>query len=124
MADVREKYQYTAKEQLCAVVGELDDPYCQSQELLQIDFANGGNAVIYGVAGSGKENFLSTMLYSMYLDYDAKKLNTYILDFGAETLRMFENAPQTGAVVVDGEDDKIINRAVAKYAAARFFWVI
>ena len=107
LADVREKYQYTAKEQLCAVVGELDDPYCQSQELLQIDFANGGNAVIYGVAGSGKENFLSTMLYSMYLDYDAKKLNTYILDFGAETLRMFENAPQTGAVVVDGEDDKI-----------------
>ena len=105
--EVQRKYKYQKKTGLCAVIGELDDPYCQSQELLLADFSENGNAVVYGVSGSGKEKFLITMLYSLYTDYSAKELNTYILDFGAETLRMFENAPQTGDVIVDGENDRI-----------------
>lgn len=92
---------------LLAVVGELDDPYTQSQRLLTVDFAEAGNVLIYGAAGSGKEMMLHAILYSLYRNYSPGELNAYILDFGAETLKMFEGAPHTGSVMIDGESEKI-----------------
>lgn len=104
-----DKYSFTAGEKngLLAVIGELDDPYTQSQCLLTVDFTEAGNVLIYGAAGSGKEMMLNAVLYSLYKNYSPAELNTYILDFGAETLKMFESAPQTGSVMIDGENEKI-----------------
>ena len=102
------KYAYSVgKGGLKAAVGELDDPYTQSQRLLDINFTEGGNTVIYGAAGSGKEMMLQTILYFLYRNYTPTELNAYILDFGAETLKMFESAPHTGSVMIDGESEKI-----------------
>lgn len=104
-----QKYTYKvgAESGLRAVIGELDDPYTQSQRLLDINFTEAGNVLIYGAAGSGKEMMLSAMLYSLYGSYTPSELNAYILDFGAETLKMFESAPHTGSVMIDGESEKI-----------------
>ena len=33
----------------------------QKQNLLTIPFTNEGNVLLYGMAGSGKENFITTM---------------------------------------------------------------
>lgn len=106
---LREKYEYKKGKELVAAVGELDDPYRQTQELLTVDFSQNGNVLIYGTAGSGKELFLTTMLYSLFSDYSAEKINTYVLDFGAETLKAFAKAPQMGEVIIDGEEDKVEN---------------
>lgn len=107
--ELTEKYLWKASEEygLRAVIGELDDPYTQSQKLLDVNFTETGNVLIYGATGSGKEMMLSAILYSLYKDYSPSEINAYILDFGAETMKMFDNAPHTGGVMVDGEDEKI-----------------
>ncbi|MCM1191148.1 MAG: type VII secretion protein EssC [Butyrivibrio sp.] len=102
-----EKYSFRADGGLRAVIGELDDPYTQSQRLLDVNFAETGNVLIFGAAGSGKEMMLGAILYSLYRNYTPAELNAYILDFGAETLKMFESAPHTGSVMIDGESEKI-----------------
>lgn len=103
------KYAYTKDKGyvLAPVVGELDDPYNQKQEILTVPFTENGNALVYGSAGSGKNTFLMTMLYSLYRNHDGSELNTYLLDFGAETLSCFAEAPQVGEVILDGETVKM-----------------
>lgn len=41
---------------------------------------------------------LSSIIYSTITSHDSKEVNFYILDFGAETLTMFRNAPHVGDV--------------------------
>jgi len=89
------------------VVGELDDPFNQSQGILSVPLSEQGNVVVYGSAGSGKNSFITTMLYSLYMHHDGAELNTYILDFGAEALQCFSDAPQTGEILLNGDDEKI-----------------
>ena len=88
-------------------VGELDDPYNQRQDILTVPLTEKGNVLIYGNAGSGKNTFLTTLLYSLYRSHDGSELHTYICDFGAESLKCFEKAPQTGEVILNGEEDKL-----------------
>ncbi|MCD8098410.1 MAG: type VII secretion protein EssC, partial [Lachnospiraceae bacterium] len=103
---LEEKYQCQADGLLNPVIGEVDDPFNQSQRLLTLPLSAVGNAICYGIAGSGKESFLIALLYSLYRDHSSMEVNTYILDFGAETLRMFAKAPQTGDVIVSNEEEK------------------
>lgn len=91
------------------VIGELDDPFNQSQKVLTLPISEGGNTIIYGVAGSGKLTFITTMVYELIRNHSAEYLNLYILDFGAETLKMFEKAPQVGGVLLSSENEKVIN---------------
>lgn len=107
VASLAKKYKYHSDERLNPIIGELDDPFNQRQALLTLPITDKGNVILYGVAGSGKELFLTTMLYSLYQYYPADCLNAYVLDFGAETLRMFQNAPQTGGVVFSDEHEKL-----------------
>ncbi|MBD5532352.1 MAG: type VII secretion protein EssC [Lachnospiraceae bacterium] len=113
-ADIRvdelmKKYSYIAADQsgLRAVIGELDDPYRQDQQLLDVNFAETGNVLIYGAAGTGKEMMLHAILYSLCKEYTPEKFNAYIMDFGAETMRMYEGVPHIGSVMIDGEGEKI-----------------
>ena len=94
---------------LVAYVGELDNPYRQSKEIMNVDFTALGNTLIYGMPGSGDEMFISAVIYSLYSMYKADMLNTYLIDFGTETLNVFLQAPHTGGVVVDGENEKMDN---------------
>ena len=68
-----------------------------------------GNTVVYGVAGSGKTTFLTTLIYSLIEDHTPEELNLYILDFGSETLRSFAKAPHVGDVLLSHEAEKINN---------------
>lgn len=106
---LEEKYQYQPGFALNPIIGELDDPFNQDQRLLTLPLGERGNAICYGGAGSGKEEFLIAILYSLYKSYTSDELNTYILDFGSETLQMFQQAPHTGDIVFSGEDEKLGN---------------
>lgn len=107
--ELERKYGYRESEMPEPIIGELDDPFNQDQRLLTMAFAQKGNAICYGNAGSGKEALLMTVLYSLYRTNSSDRVNVYILDFGAQTLQAFESAPQTGGVIVSGEDEKITN---------------
>ena len=107
---LREKYGYQPQKFVInPIIGELDDPNNQRQDILTLPLSLDGNTIIYGAAGTGKELMLSTIIYSTIVDHTPDEVNFYILDFGAETLRAFANAPQVGDVVLSSEEEKIGN---------------
>ena len=91
------------------VVGEYDDPFNQKQSILTIPFSEEGNCLIYGASGNGKTTFLTALAYSLLKNHSAEELNLYIMDFGSETLKIFEKAPQVGGVMVSSDEEKITN---------------
>lgn len=105
-----EKYKYKKESFIInPVIGEYDNPNMQSQHLLTIPISKKGNVLLYGTAGSGKENFIITMVYSSMLYYLPKELNFYIIDFGSESLRVLKNSPLVGDVIYPDEVDKVKN---------------
>lgn len=91
------------------VVGEYDDPFNQKQGVLTIPFSSEGNCLIYGATGNGKTTFLTSLCYSLIKNHTADELNLYIMDYGSETLRAFEKAPQVGGVMVSSDEEKTVN---------------
>lgn len=104
------KYKYSKENfVLNPIIGEYDAPENQMQGLLTLPISKGGNTLIYGSAGSGKEMLLTTMLYSMMLTYYKEEVNVYILDFGAEVLNCFRKTPIVGDIISSGDVEKIKN---------------
>lgn len=108
LGKVEKQFGYQADENnIEPMVGIYDDPYNQRQGPVTISLSKDGNCVLYGAGGSGKEEFLMTLCYSLIKHYTADILNLYIVDFGSETLRALEGAPHVGGVVLLGEDEKL-----------------
>jgi len=103
------------------LIGEVDDPAKQRRFPLNLALTDDGNTVIYGSAGGGKATFITTMVYDLICAHSVEYLNLYLLDFGAETLRAFKNAPQVGDVVFSDESEKIRNlfKMLRKEVSAR-----
>ncbi len=91
------------------VIGEYDDPYHQSQGIVTLPISKNGNTIVYGISGSGKTTFLTTLLYSIISQYSSDEINLYIMDFASETLKAYQEAPQIGDVVLSYEEEKIKN---------------
>ena len=107
---LKEKYNVkTEKNVINPIIGEYDDPDNQKQNVLTLPLSKEGNTIVFGSAGSGKELMLSSIVYSSISSHDSKEINFYILDFGAETLNMFKNAPHVGEVILSTEIEKINN---------------
>ena len=107
---LKSKYNYNKQNFIInPVIGEYDDPDNQKQYVLTLPFSNLGNALVYGITGSGKEEFLSTLLYSCMTTYTVTELNFYLLDLGSEALRIFETSPMVGDIAYLNDTDKINN---------------
>lgn len=91
------------------VIGEYDDPFNQKQGVLTVPFTAEGNCLVYGATGNGKTTFLTSLCYSLIKNHTADELNLYIMDYGSETLKAFEAAPQVGGVVISSDEEKTIN---------------
>ena len=108
--ELKSKYNYKfQKNEINPVIGEYDDPDNQQQNLLTLPLSRDGNTIIFGTGGSGKELMLTSIIYSSITTHDSSEINFYILDFGAETLTMFKNAPHVGEVLLASESEKIDN---------------
>ena len=104
------KYNYNQEKYIIEpIIGEYDVPENQFQDKLTINLNNCGNVVIYGNAGSGKENLLETLIYSTCIYHSTDEVNFYILDFGAEVLSVFNKMPQVGDIATALEKDKLIS---------------
>ena len=108
--NLKEKYHiHVEKNNINPIIGEYDDPDNQRQNVLTLPLSKEGNTIVFGSAGSGKELLLSSIVYSTIVSHDSKEVNFYIMDFGAETLTMFKNAPHVGDVILSTEKEKIDN---------------
>ena len=104
------KYNYVKENFVInPVIGEYDDPSNQSQGLLTLPITNEGNVILYGMADSGRDEFLQSLVYSMITTYTSDELNLYLLDYGAETLMNFSDAPQVGDVILNVDEEKLNN---------------
>ena len=104
------KKKYNHKEfmyQINPIIGEYDEPFNQRQWLLTFNLSDLANYVIYGIAGSGKELMLTTMLYSIITNHTPDEVNSYILDCGAGALKIFNKAPHVGDILSISDYEKI-----------------
>ena len=104
------KYNYTKKDYIInPIIGEYDDPANQSQGMLTLPITTNGNAIIYGMADSGRDEFLQGLVYSIINTHAPEEVNLYLLDYGAETMINFKDAPQVGDVILNSDDEKLNN---------------
>jgi len=108
--DLKTKYNYeTTKFKINPIIGEYDDPKNQRQDLLTLPITENGNTLIYGMAGSGKENMLTTIISSVIAYHSVDEVNFYIMDYGSETLKMFKDTPHVGDISTIDTPEKQIN---------------
>ena len=108
--DLMNKYKYQKENFVInPIIGEFDVPSMQQQYLLTLPLSKEGNALIYGSAGSGKENLVTTLLYSSMINYTPQEVNYYLVDFGSESLNMFKNSPIIGDILHVDDKDKLNN---------------
>ena len=107
---LKEKYGFKAiKNDINPIIGEYDDPDNQKQNVLTLPLSKEGNTIVFGSGGSGKDLMLASIVYSCISTHDSREVNFYILDFGAETLTMFRQAPHVGEVILSSDAEKIAN---------------
>lgn len=98
--NVKKQYQFKREQfKLNPVIGIYDDPYNQSQNICTLPIYNLGNIAIYGEVGSGKELFLQSLVYSLSSTYTINECNIFILDYGAQILKICEGNPMVGNVI-------------------------
>ena len=106
LGEINNKGRYVP---LNPVIGKRDDLYNRIQEVMTVPFAEKGNLVVYGAAGSGLDMFFISLIYSLVYAYDSTQVNLYILDFDAGFLKTFANAPQVGNVVTSEDEIEVRN---------------
>ncbi|MBR2587815.1 MAG: type VII secretion protein EssC [Bacilli bacterium] len=108
--NLKKKYAYKAIPNIInPIIGEYDDPNNQKQGLLTLPLSKKGNSIIYGIGGSGKEELLTTLIYSTISEHSVNEVNFYILDFGSEILNVFKKAPHIGDIAISEDKEKIEN---------------
>ncbi len=107
--DIKKKYNYKPYPYyINPTIGEYDNPAEQLQGILNLSISD-GNTLIYGNTGSGKENLLTTIIWSSCVEHTPDEVNLYIIDCGAETLKMFYKFPHVGDIATIDDEEKIYN---------------
>ncbi|SHH03483.1 DNA segregation ATPase FtsK/SpoIIIE, S-DNA-T family [Jatrophihabitans endophyticus] len=112
------------------VIGVLDRPAAQAQGPALLDYAHAGNVLAFGASGSGKTELLRTVAVSAALT-DAVAPSVYAIDFGGGALGTLATLPVVGAVIGEGEPERVMrllrmlraavadrNRLLASHGAA------
>lgn len=89
------------------VIGRMDDPENQSQMPLSIDFAEQGHIAVVGTIVSGKSTMLQTMAFALLEKFSPRYINIYAIDFSSKMMTAFADAPHTGGVMCEGDEEKI-----------------
>ncbi|RLC75194.1 MAG: hypothetical protein DRI81_12525 [Chloroflexi bacterium] len=93
---------------LGAVLGLVDDPAHQRQSplLLELDQQD-GQLIVAGAPGSGKEMWLRTLVTSLAHTHTPDELHFYLLEFGGQALKLFENLPHVGGLFTPLDDERV-----------------
>ncbi len=88
-----------------AVLGLLDEPAAQRQDLFALDLEAEGSVLVYGASGAGKTAFLRTLALSLARAGGPDDVQLFGLDFATRGLTTLEQLPHCGSVI-SGEDEE------------------
>ncbi len=91
---------------LSVTVGKADIPGMQEQREMLHHFERDGNLLFAASAGFGKTVFLTTVLISLALTYDADDVNFYILDFGNHGCMPMKELLHTAEYISADDDER------------------
>lgn len=98
------------------VLGVVDDPDRQSQEVTHFRPDESGNIVYFGTGGSGKTTALRSLATAASITPSGGPVHIYGLDFAGGGLRMLEALPNVGSII-DGDDEERVARLMRKLRA-------
>src|SRR5579885_3336263 len=89
-------------------MGLIDRPTEQRQEPFLLDMPRqGGHVLVAGASGTGKSTFLRTLVTSLIMTHSPSQLHLYMIDFGGQSLRVFEKLPHVGGIFGESDEDYI-----------------
>ncbi|MGI6216402.1 MAG: type VII secretion protein EssC [Coriobacteriales bacterium] len=110
LASVESKYGFERQDTgLVAVIGAIDDPERQRQDIFTANLSAVGNVMLYGSQGSGVDSLAATMAFSLCKEYLPEEINIYLIDLGDGSLAALGKLPQCGGVVLPGDDELLSN---------------
>lgn len=95
------------------VVGMVDDPSRQAQYPLELNFAQKGSIVLYGMPVSGKSTFVQTLVASIAATHSPDDCQITWLDFGGNTTRCFKALPHCAGNIFHQTDEAQVLGALA-----------
>lgn len=108
--EIEKEYAYTSTQyNVEAVIGKYDAPEKQEQGIVKYNYLEQGNTIIYGTSSSERELFLNALIYSTTKNYSPEEINFYMVDYGSEALRVYEDAPHFGGMVHMADTEKFNN---------------
>ncbi|MEV6598529.1 type VII secretion protein EccCb [Actinoplanes sp. NPDC051346] len=96
------------------VLGVLDRPLHQDQQLLVMDFGGTqSNLALVGAPQTGRSTLLRTAMLSAMLTHTPEEMQFYCIDFGGGTLHPFVSTPHVGSVA-GRSDEELVRRTFAE----------
>ena len=89
------------------VLGVLDDPEDQSQEVEYFRPDTDGHIAFYGASGSGKTTALRSLAIAAGITPSSGPVNVYALDFAGGGLDMLKKLPSVGNVIQGDDEERI-----------------
>ncbi len=92
---------------IIALVGMVDIPSKQRQEVGKYDITKDGNLAIFGGPGMGKSSLIQTIVMDLARQFSPETLNFYIFDFGASALFSLRQLPHVADFFSVDDEEKL-----------------
>ncbi|MGG0650752.1 type VII secretion protein EssC [Bacillus mycoides] len=96
-----------AKSDLEPMLGIVDIPEMQAQELLQLNLTKEGHLAVFASPGYGKSTFLQTIVMGLARKHSPEHLHVYLLDFGTNGLLALKGLPHVADTFMVDDLEKI-----------------
>ncbi|CAN5680413.1 type VII secretion protein EccC [soil metagenome] len=108
---------YQSTDHLVAAIGLADHSFEQRRSTLAAELSGAaGNVAVVGAPQSGKSTVLRTIVTSLALQHDPRRIQFYCLDFGGGGLATLTELPHVG-VVAGRRDVDLVRRTVTEVSA-------
>jgi S-DNA-T family DNA segregation ATPase FtsK/SpoIIIE len=95
-----------AKSPLRPVVGTVDVPSMQTQDILRLDLSRDGHLALFASPGYGKSTFLQTLVMGLSRRHSPDHLHVYLLDLGTNGLLPLRGLPQVADTLTIEDSEK------------------
>ncbi|MEY8700185.1 type VII secretion protein EssC [Streptococcus ferus] len=95
------------KQSIKAILGLIDIPSRQKQEVLEHDFVEDGNIILIASPTMGKSTFLQTITLDLAQQYTPENIQFYLIDFGTNGLLTLQQLPHVADYITIDDTEKI-----------------